>query len=108
SGLLSQFQSPPETEGKNEVTSEPAPRQPPVSAPQSSEVRRMEPATPVAAGVPFVMRYQIYPDKPDVYVGIQKDPETGGFRYVVVEPAMSLLEKQVYAKLTRLLVDELE
>ncbi len=54
------------------------------------------------------MRYQIYPDNPDVYVGIQKDSETGGFRYVVVEPRLTLWEKQVYQKLTRLLVDELE
>jgi flagellar protein FlaI len=54
------------------------------------------------------MRYQIYPDNPDVYVGIQKDSETGGYRYVVVEPRLTLWEKQVYQKLTRLLVDELE
>ena len=34
----------------------------------------------------FIMRYQIYPDNPEVYVGIQKDTDTGGFRYMVVEP----------------------
>jgi len=113
SGLLSQFEQIPNSEGNKIVTSEPttpapSPRQPPVSAPQSSEVRRTEPSVPVAAGLPFIMKYQIYPDNPDVYVGIQKDPETGGFRYVVVEPRLTIWERQVYQKLTRLLVDELE
>jgi archaeal flagellar protein FlaI len=108
SGLLSQFESPPESKKVEEVTVESAPRQPPVSAPQSSEVRSLEPTVPAAAGAPFVMRYQIYPDNPEIYVGIQKDPETGGFRYMVVEPRLTLWEKQVYQKLTRLLVDELE
>ncbi len=56
----------------------------------------------------FVMKYRIYPDNPDVYVGIQRDAETGGFRYVVVEPRLNPAEKQVYTNLTRLLVDELE
>jgi len=58
--------------------------------------------------VNYLMRYQIYPDNPDVYVGIAKDPETGGFRYIVTEPKMTIEERQVYRKLTRLLVDELE
>ncbi|MDA4123630.1 MAG: ATPase, T2SS/T4P/T4SS family, partial [Thaumarchaeota archaeon] len=71
-------------------------------------------AVPVAREQPkapqynFVARYQIFPDNPEVYSGIIKDPETGGYRYVVVEPQMTLVERQVYAKITRLLVDELE
>ncbi len=56
----------------------------------------------------FVTTYPIYPDNPEVYAGIVKDPETGGYRYIVVEPQMTLLERQIYAKITRLLVDELE
>ena len=31
-----------------------------------------------------------------------------GYRYIVVEPQMTVVEKQIYAKITRLLVDELE
>ncbi|MDG6925924.1 MAG: Flp pilus assembly complex ATPase component TadA [Nitrososphaerota archaeon] len=76
------------------------------------QARPSTPAVPSAQiGTPaneFIMRYQVYPDNPEVYVGIQKDPDTGGFRYIVVEPPLSLVERQVYAKLTRLLIDELE
>jgi flagellar protein FlaI len=56
----------------------------------------------------FVATYNIYPNKSDVFVGIERDLETGGFRYVVVEPKMTAIEKQVYTNLTRLLIDELE
>jgi flagellar protein FlaI len=80
----------------------------PVSAPQSAELRQKDPPKPTAETAPLIAKYQIYPDNPDVYVGIQRDPETGGYRYLVIEPPLSAWEKQVYAKLTRLLVDELE
>ncbi|MGA2199604.1 MAG: ATPase, T2SS/T4P/T4SS family, partial [Nitrososphaerales archaeon] len=109
SGMISQFESQELSAQGTEYAVSPADeRQAPVSAPQSSEMRKQERTPPTAVGAPFVTRYQIYPEHPDVYVGIQRDPETGGFRYVVVEPKLSLWEKQVYQKLTRLLVDELE
>ncbi len=81
------------------------------SPPVRASTSRAVPVTreqPKAPQYNFVAKYQIYPDNPEVYSGIIKDPETGGYRYVVVEPQMTLVERQVYAKITRLLVDELE
>jgi type IV secretory pathway ATPase VirB11/archaellum biosynthesis ATPase/intein/homing endonuclease len=87
----------------------PSPSAQRVALAQGRTVAPAAPSEPIGAPTnEFLMRYQIYPDNPEVYVGIQKDPDTGGFRYMVVEPQLSLVERQVYAKLTRLLIDELE
>jgi hypothetical protein len=92
SGMASQFESQP-TAIVSGAGSTPtvAPREQPVSAPKGADLRRSEPSPPTAAGAPFITRYQIYPDNPEVYVGIQSDPETGGYRYVVVEPRLTAL-----------------
>jgi len=80
----------------------------PKAAPPPRPVVTQLVAQPKAPRVEFLESYTIYPNNPDVYVGIQRDPETGGYRYLVVEPRMNPTERQVYSNLTRLLVDELE
>ena len=85
-----------------------SPQRRPLATNPAPIARQQSAGGPQAPQYNFIQTYQIYPDNPDVYVGIKKDPETGGFRYMVVEPKLTLWEKQVYQKLTRLLVDELE
>ncbi len=82
---------------------------PTMPVPSTARPATTSSAPPAASAAPeLVMRYQIYPDNPEVYVGIQKDPDTGGFRYIVVEPRLTKGERELYTRLTRLLVDELE
>jgi flagellar protein FlaI len=81
---------------------------PPVVAPRNAQLKEQRNTQPAVSDEAYVVKYQIYPDNPDVFVGIQRDKETGGFRYIVVEPRLTQYERDVYKRLTRLLIDELE
>jgi flagellar protein FlaI len=45
---------------------------------------------------------------PDVYVGVIEDPETGGVKYVVIEPEMNEKEVEAYKRIVGFLEEELE
>jgi flagellar protein FlaI len=106
--ILTQVQS---AQGPNPTTTQPVRSEPPATGstqpPGAIKAELQQPEKQVPQ-YNFLTTYAIYPDNPEVYAGIVKDSETGGYRYVVVEPQMNLLERQIYAKITRLLVDELE
>ncbi len=46
-------------------------------------------------------------DYPDVYVGIIEDPESGGIKYVVLEPELTEKEKKLYKRIVSILEEEL-
>lgn len=56
----------------------------------------------------FVNIVQLDRELPDVFAGIVKDEETGGYKYVVIEPTLTDREKQFYKEIRKLLIDELD
>jgi len=56
----------------------------------------------------FVNVVQLDRELPDVFAGIVKDEQTGGYRYVVIEPELNEKEKQIFREIKKLLIDELD
>lgn len=72
--------------------------------------KREEPkiATARVSSVHFKYITRLEGKYPDVYVGVVEDPETGGVRYVAIEPEMSEKEIEAYKRVVGFLEEELE
>lgn len=70
------------------------------------QVQKVVPAG--AEAYNFVNIVQLDRELPDVFAGIVKDEQTGGYKYIVIEPSLSEKDKQNYKEIRKLLIDELD
>jgi len=66
-------------------------------------------SAPEAPPSPSSSFKEVYPlQEPYSYAAISRDPETGGLRYLVIEPTLREPERQILARIKTVLVEELK
>lgn len=93
---------------KRRATAERPPQAGSLEADEPSSKYEAEERPPAAATYTrFKHMYKLDIEYFDVYAGIAEDPETGGLKYVVIEPEMNDRERELYKKILSLLEEEL-